>query len=79
MWTTPQGDYAAKKATVASAQYNVKRLEDLQSFQKIYAPFDGVITARNTDVGQLIDSGSSGGPGKGTIPHRRHTHLARVH
>lgn len=59
-----EGDYAAKQATVASAQYNVKRLEDLQSFQKIYAPFDGVITARNTDVGQLIDSGSSGGPAR---------------
>jgi RND family efflux transporter MFP subunit len=56
-----EGDYAAKQATVSSAQYNVKRLEDLQSFQKIYAPFDGVITARNTDVGQLIDSGSAGG------------------
>ena len=55
------GDYAAKKATVESAQYNVKRLQDLQSFQKIYAPFTGVITARNTDVGALIDSGSSGG------------------
>jgi multidrug efflux pump subunit AcrA (membrane-fusion protein) len=39
----------------------VKRLEELQSFEKIYAPFDGVITARNTDIGALIDSGSSGG------------------
>jgi RND family efflux transporter MFP subunit len=58
------GDYAAKKATVASAQSNVNRLEDLQSFERIYAPFDGVITARNTDVGQLIDSGSSGGVGR---------------
>ncbi len=58
------GDYAAKKATVDSAAYNVKRLEDLQSFTKIYAPFDGVITARNTDIGQLIDSGSAGGPAK---------------
>ena len=56
-----EGDYAAKKATVESAQYNVKRLQDLQSFEKIYAPFTGVITARNTDVGALIDSGSSGG------------------
>ncbi len=59
-----QGDYAAKQAMVASAQYNVNRLEDLQSFKKIYAPFDGVITARNTDVGQLIDSGASGGAAK---------------
>ena len=55
------GDYAAKQATVESAQYNVKRLQDLLSFQKIYAPFSGVITARNTDIGALIDSGSSGG------------------
>jgi RND family efflux transporter MFP subunit len=58
------GDYAAKKATVDSAASNVKRLEDLQSFTKIYAPFDGVITARNTDIGQLIDSGSAGGAAK---------------
>jgi RND family efflux transporter MFP subunit len=55
------GDLAAKQATVQSAQANVRRLEELQSFEKIYAPFDGVITARNTDVGALIDSGSSGG------------------
>src|SRR5579864_7990741 len=56
------GDFAAKKAIVQSSQANLRRLEELQSFQKIYAPFDGVITARNTDIGQLIDSGSSGGP-----------------
>jgi len=56
-----QGNYAAQKATVQSAEANVKRLEQLQSFEKIYAPFDGVITARNTDIGALIDSGSSGG------------------
>ena len=55
------GDYAAKQATVQSSQANVRRLEELQAFEKIYAPFDGVITARNTDIGALIDSGSSGG------------------
>lgn len=55
------GDYAAKRAIVQSAEANVKRLEELQSFQKIYAPFSGVISARNTDVGALIDAGSSGG------------------
>jgi RND family efflux transporter MFP subunit len=54
------GDFEAKKATVASAQSNVRRLEETQGFNKIYAPFDGIITARNTDVGQLIDSGSGG-------------------
>jgi len=52
------GDFAAKKAMVASAESNVKRLEQLQSFEKIYAPFDGVITARNTDIGHLINSGA---------------------
>jgi RND family efflux transporter MFP subunit len=56
------GDYAAKKAIVQSSQANLRRLEELQSFEKIYAPFDGVITARNTDIGQLIDSGSGAGP-----------------
>ena len=59
-----EGDYAAKHAIVQSAEANVKRLEELQSFEKIYAPFDGVITARNIDVGALIDSGSSGGPAR---------------
>jgi RND family efflux transporter MFP subunit len=55
------GDNEAKKAMVASAESNVRRLQEMQSFEKIYAPFDGVITARNTDIGHLIDSGSSGG------------------
>ena len=54
------GDFEAKKAMVSSAQSNVKRLEELQSFEKIYAPFDGVITVRNTDVGHLINSGNGG-------------------
>ncbi len=57
-------DAAAKSATVKSQQANVQRLQELVSFEKLYAPFDGVITARNTDIGQLIDSGSSGGPGR---------------
>src|SRR5580704_6560066 len=52
------GDFEAKKAMVASAQSNLKRLEELQSFEKVYAPFDGVITARNTDIGHLINSGA---------------------
>jgi RND family efflux transporter MFP subunit len=52
------GDFEAKKATVASAESNVRRLQELQSFEKVYAPFDGVITARNTDIGHLINSGA---------------------
>lgn len=54
------GDWEAKKAMVQSAQFNVKRLEDTQAFQKIYAPFDGVITVRKTDIGALINSGNGG-------------------
>jgi RND family efflux transporter MFP subunit len=49
---------ASTSSAVKSAQANVQRLEELQSFEKIYAPFSGVITARNVDVGQLINAGS---------------------
>jgi len=54
------GDYAAKQAMVQSAQANVKRLEDLESFKRVYAPFSGVITARNVDIGTLINAGNGG-------------------
>jgi RND family efflux transporter MFP subunit len=54
-------DLAAKNTALKSAQANVDRLKQLVSFEKVYAPFDGVVTARNTDIGQLIDSGASGG------------------
>jgi RND family efflux transporter MFP subunit len=53
------GDMNAKKAIVDSAAANVRRLEQLKSFEQVVAPFDGVVTARNTDVGQLVDAGSS--------------------
>lgn len=55
-------DLSAKQAVVDSMTANVHRLEQLQSFEKIYAPFSGVITARNTDIGALIDAGASGTP-----------------
>jgi RND family efflux transporter MFP subunit len=55
------GAYTANQATVLANEHNVKQLEELQSFEKVYAPFEGVITARNTDIGALITSGSSGG------------------
>jgi RND family efflux transporter MFP subunit len=54
------GTYNANKAIVEANQANVKQLEALQSFEKIYAPFDGIVTARNTDIGDLINSGNSG-------------------
>jgi RND family efflux transporter MFP subunit len=53
------GTYNANKAIVESNQANVKQLQALQSFEKIYAPFDGIVTARNTDIGDLINSGSN--------------------
>jgi RND family efflux transporter MFP subunit len=49
---------AATASTVKSAQANLERLRELQSFEKVYAPFDGVVTARAVDTGQLISSGS---------------------
>ena len=57
-----QGTMRARQAAVQSARFNVSRLEKLQAFKRIYAPFDGIVTARNVDVGALIDAG--GGPGK---------------
>jgi RND family efflux transporter MFP subunit len=52
---------AATSSAVRSAQANVRRLREMQSFEKIYAPFDGVITARDIDIGNLINAGSNGG------------------
>jgi RND family efflux transporter MFP subunit len=54
------GTYNANKSIVDANQANVNQLGTLQSFEKVYAPFDGIITARNTDVGQLISAGNSG-------------------
>jgi RND family efflux transporter MFP subunit len=51
----------ATKATADSAQANVRRLEELESFKRVVAPFDGVVTLRNTDVGALINAGQSTG------------------
>jgi len=50
------GDAAAKGAAVAAAQANVNRLQDLEVFKKVVAPFDGVITARNIDTGTLVNA-----------------------
>jgi len=50
------GEYDASKAEVAAAQANVAKLEALEGFKKIIAPFDGVVTARNIDVGALVNS-----------------------
>jgi len=54
------GDLAAKRAIVESNEANVRRLEDLESFKRIYAPFNGVLTQRNVDIGTLINAGNGG-------------------
>ena len=55
-------DLSARQASVDSMAANVHRLQELQSFEKVYAPFAGVITARNTDIGALINAGAGGVP-----------------
>jgi RND family efflux transporter MFP subunit len=53
-----RANYIAAQAAVDASRANVRRLEQLQSYERIVAPFDGVVTARNTDIGDLIDAGS---------------------
>ncbi len=53
---------ATSEAKVQAAQANLQRLRELSGFKRIVAPFDGVVTARNTDVGQLINGGGGSGP-----------------
>jgi RND family efflux transporter MFP subunit len=56
------GDAQAKAAMVASSKANVARLQQLEGFKHVVAPFDGVVTARETDIGALINAGSGQGP-----------------
>lgn len=55
-------DLSARQSTLSSAQANLRRLQQLQSYEKVYAPFSGVITARNVDIGSLIQAGDSNSP-----------------
>jgi RND family efflux transporter MFP subunit len=61
------GDLEAKSALVNAAKANVQRLGALESFKQIVAPFDGIVTARSTDVGQLISAGALNDPGLFTV------------
>src|ERR1700734_4179699 len=70
-------DLSAKQATVESMIADVQRLEQLQSYERVYAPFSGVITARNTDVGALINAGAGGSQGLGVVPQELF-HMAAV-
>ncbi len=57
-----RSDLSARQSALSAAEANVARLQQLQGFEKIYAPFDGVITARNIDIGSLIQAGDSDSP-----------------
>ena len=70
---------ASTASAVKSAQANVQRLKELQSFEKVYVPFDGVITARSVDVGQLITAGSGGTGSSGELFHIQAVHTLRVY
>jgi RND family efflux transporter MFP subunit len=70
-------DLSARQATVESMTADVQRLEQLQSYEKVYAPFSGVITARNTDIGALINEGAGGAQGLAAVPQELF-HMAAV-
>lgn len=69
---------AAQQAGVDAALANVRRLQQLQGFESVVAPFDGVVTARNTDVGALIDSGAAGTAGSTGSTPKELFHMAAV-
>ena len=73
-----RANYIAAQAAVDASKANVRRLEQLQSYERIVAPFDGVITARNTDIGDLIDAGS-GSTNPRELFHMDATHKLRVY
>jgi RND family efflux transporter MFP subunit len=65
-------DLHSKQALLNSAKANVERLEQLQAFERVTAPFDGVVTARNTDIGALVQAGDNSGP-------KELFHIAAIH
>ncbi|WP_345817447.1 efflux RND transporter periplasmic adaptor subunit (plasmid) [Paraburkholderia sp. PREW-6R] len=77
---TKQNDMEARRAMLASAQANVAHLAELVSYEDITAPFDGVITARNVDVGALVTAGGTPGTAgqSGELFHIQQTGVLRV-
>ena len=73
-----RANFIAAQAAVDASRANVRRLEQLQSYERIIAPFDGIITARNTDIGDLIDAGS-GSANPRELFHMDATHKLRVY
>ena len=66
--------FHAREADLQAAKANVQRLKDLQSFQKVTAPFDGIVTARNVDVGALIANGNA----RAAFPHGANQRAANL-
>lgn len=65
-------DLSARQAALNAAEANLRRLQQLQAFERIYAPFSGVITARNVDIGSLIQAGDS------NTPHSELFHISSI-
>jgi len=55
-------DLSARQSAVAASEANVRRLQQMQGFEKVVAPFDGIVTARNIDIGSLVEAGANTGP-----------------
>lgn len=72
------GDLAAKTAAVKAAQANVQRLQALEGFKRITAPFDGVVTERNANIGALVNAGAGANPGSALFK-VSDVHLLRVY
>ena len=70
-------DLTAKRALVDSGMANVRRLEQLKGFEQVAAPYDGVITARSTDIGALIQAGNAQGAKE--LFHLADNHILRVY
>lgn len=73
-----RSNFIAAQANVDASRANVRRLEEMQSYERITAPFDGVITARNTDIGDLINAGNSGTSSARELFHLAATNRMRV-
>jgi len=72
------GDLAAKTAAAKAAEANVSRLRALEGFKRIVAPFDGVVTQRNANIGALVNAGAGGNPGSALF-NVSDVHLLRVY
>jgi RND family efflux transporter MFP subunit len=72
------GDLAAKTAAVKAAQANVQRLQAMEGFKRITAPFDGVVTERNANIGALVNAGAGSNPGSALFK-VSDVHLLRVY